>query len=334
MADMKTWPARDRKWVAHYRTSMAGKHVPAVALEEREQELLDAVCEAELPAAELFGDADRLAAEDVAELATVGEAVRTSEGGGLRPALWEVGGTLMGIGVVSVLLLVLRSGWSADVNIAHTLVAASVVVVFVGWVAGRALLSAGRSVAMTGALVTAGAVALAGIASAATLGDGHIVASDVPVPVLGLGLLAPGVVALVVASRMPQQTLRESWDDADWLPRFRGGLRARLVPAATARGHVAEIKQAMGARGESAYAEFGHPLVLARELAEADRTARSRRWWLSTIAGTGTPLVIAVLVFAMESWGTLTIPVVIILLIGSLVTPVVGWGDRPWAKEQ
>lgn len=334
MADMKTWPARDQKWVAHYRTSMAGKHVPAVALEEREQELLDAVCEAELPAAELFGDADRLAAEDVAELATVGEAVRTSEGGGLRPALWEVGGTLVGIGVVSVLLIVLRSGWSVDVNIAHILVGASVAVVFVGWVAGRALFSAGRSVAMTGALVTAAAVALAGIASAATLGDGYIAASDVPVPLLGLGLLAPGVVALVVASRMPQQTLRESWDDADWLSRFRGGLRARLVPAATARGHVAEIKQAMGARGESAYAEFGHPLVLARELAEADRTARSRRWWLSTIAGTGTPLLIAALVFAMESWGTLTIPMVIILLLGSLVTPIVGWGDRPWAKEQ
>lgn len=334
MAGMKTWPTRDQKWVAHYRTSMAGKNVPAVALQEREQELLDAVCEAELPAAELFGDADRLAAEDVAELATAGEAVRTSESGGLRPALREVGGALMGIGGVSVLLLILRSGWSVDIDIAHVLVAASVVVVFVGWIAGRALFSAGRSVAMTGALVSAGAAALAGIAWAATLGGGHIAASDVPVPLLGLGMLTPGVVVLVVASRMPQQTLREDWDDADWLPCFRTGLRAELVPGATARGHVAEIKQAMGATGDSAYAEFGHPLVLARELAEADRTARSRRWWLSTIAGTGTPLVLAALIFSMESWGTLTIPVVVILLLGAFVTPVVGWGNRPWTKQQ
>lgn len=334
MADTKTWPARDQKWVARYRTSMATKCVPVTAREEREQELLGAVREAGLPAAEIFGDAHTLAAEDAAELATVDEAVRTSEGGGLRPALREVGGTLVGMGVVSIVLMVLRGGWSVDLNIALILIAASVVVAFVGWVVGRAFFSAGRSVAVAGTLVTAGAVALAGIASAATLGPGHIVASDVPVLPLGLALLAPGVVTLGVSIRMPQQTLRESWDDTDWLSRFRGGLRARLVPAATARGHVAEIKQSLGVGGASAYAEYGHPLGLARELAEADRTARARRWWVSTLAGTVTPLVIATLIFTMQSWGALTIPVVIFLLLSALITPGVGWADRPWAKEQ
>jgi len=330
--DVQTWPTGDQKWVARYRTSIAGKHVPAAALEARERELLDAVREAGLPAAELFGDAAVLATEDVAELSTVDEAVRTSEGGGLRSALREVGGTLVSFACVAVLLMLIRSGWSVDVDVAPALVAAGVVVVAVGWVVGRALFSAGNPVAMVRVLVAVGAIAAGAIASAATVGPDQVAASDVPVPPLGIGLIAPGVLALVAASRMPQQTLREDWDDAEWLRRFRGGLRARLVPAATARGHVAEIEQAMGSGAPSAFAEFGHPLVLARELAEADRTARARRWWVATVAGMGTPLLIAAVILGLGSWEALTIPVAALLLLSAVITLVVGWGERPWAK--
>ena len=132
MADTAAWPVGDQEWVARYRMSMADKHVPAPALEERERELLDAVREAEVPAAELFGGVDALAAEDAAELATVEEEVRGSLGGGLRPALREVGHTLTGIGVVAVLLMIIRHGWSVDIDIAASLVAGGVLVVFVG----------------------------------------------------------------------------------------------------------------------------------------------------------------------------------------------------------
>lgn len=331
---VKAWPVGDQKWVARYRTSMSGKRVPAFSLDERERELLAAVREAEVPAVALFGDADALAAEDAAELATADEAVRTSLGGGLRPALWEVGGTLVGIGAVVVILMIIRHGWSVDMDTAPALVGASMLVVFVGWVVGRALFSAGRSASAVGALVAAVAVALAGIASAANLGSGHIAASDVPVPLLAPAMLAPGVIALVVASRMPQQALRDSWDDTEWLRRFRGGLRARLTPAAAARGHVAEITHALGSGGTSAYAEFGHPLTLARELAAADQVARARRWWVSTIAGTGTPLVPAALVVSSQSWGTLSIPVAVALVLAAAVVLGVRWDDRPWAKGQ
>ena len=334
MGNMNIWPETDQAWVTHYRASMAGKHVPTIALEERERDLLSAVHEADLPAAELFGDAHKLAAEDVIELATTAEAVRSSEGGGPRPAVKDAGGTLLGMGIVSALALGLRSGWSADLNLAHVVVAVSVAVPFMGWIAGRALFSAGRSVAMTGVLVTAGAVALAGIASAAALGNDHIAARAVPVPVLGLALLTPGVVTLVFASRMQQQVLRTSWDDSDWLRRLRGGLRARLVPATTSRGHVAEIQQALGTKDASAYEEYGHPLVLAREIADADRTSRSRLWWLWILAGAGSPLVSAALVITAQSWGNLTIPIVVLLLLGSLVTPIVGWSRRPWLQER
>ena len=332
MGNMNGWPETDQAWVTRYRASMARKHVPAIALEERERELLDAVREADLPAADLFGDAPTLAADDVLVLATTAEAVRTSEGGGPRHAVKDAGGTLLGMGIVSVLALALRSGWSADVNIAHLVLAVSVAVPFIGWIAARALFSAGRSVAMTGVLMTAGAIALAGIASAAALGNDHIAARAVPVPVLGLALLTPGVITLVWASRMQQQVFRTSWDDSDWLRRLRGGLRARLVPALIARGHVAEIQQTLAVSDTTAYEEYGHPLVLAREIADADRTSRSRLWWLWILAGAGSPLVGAALVVTAQSWGNLTIPLAVVLVLGSFVNPLVGWSRRPWVQ--
>ena len=90
-----------------------------------------------MPAAELFGDARTLATEDAAELATVDEMVRTSLGGGLKPALREIAGTWVGIGAVAVLIMVLRHGWSVDLDVAHVLVAASVAAALPG-LGGRA----------------------------------------------------------------------------------------------------------------------------------------------------------------------------------------------------
>ncbi|MGJ7442059.1 hypothetical protein [Aquipuribacter sp. MA13-6] len=332
---VRAWPAQDQDWVARYRRAVAGRHVPADALEARERELLEAAHEAGVHAAELFGDAVELASEDAAELATVEEAVRTSEGGGLRPALREVGGSLVGVAVIAVLLLAVRGGWRVDVGVGAALVAVSVVVVLVGWRVGRALLSAGRPGSTVGGLVAVGALAVAGVAAAAGIGPDPVALRDVPVPWLGVALLAPGVLALVVADRMPQQVLRDRWDDTEWLRRFRGGLRSRLVPAATARGHVAEVEHALRAGFAPAAVEFGHPVVLARRLAEADRTARTRRWWVSTVTGTVTPLAVAAAIVALDSGGgVLTAVFVVLLLLSAAVTVVVGWGDRPWAGRR
>jgi hypothetical protein len=230
--------------------------------------------------------------------------------------------------------MVVRNGWTVDVEAGPALVAASVAAVFVGWVVGRALVAAGRLHTAVGVLVAVGALAVGGIAWADSVGPGHVVARDVPVPLLGAALIAPGLLALVVAARMPHPTLRASWDDDEWLRRFRNALRGRFVPSATARDHVAEVRQVIAAGATSAVAEYGHPLVLARRLAEADRTARARRWWVSTVAGTGTPLVVAALVVTMGTWGALTVPAVVFLLLSALATLLVGWGDRPGVERR
>lgn len=328
------WPIGDQVWVARYRTSMTDRNVPALALQERERELAGTVHEMKVSAAELFGDAEELAREDAAELATVEEEVRTSLGGGLQPALKEVGGMLVGVGVVASLVAIIRSGWSIDIDTALVLVGASVLVAFVGWVIARALFSSGRSAAAVGVGSAAGAVAVAGIASAANVGAGHIAASDVTLPLLVVGLLFPGIATLVVADRMPRQELRENWDDSQWLRRFRGGLRARLVPAVTARGHVAEIEQTLAAGGMSAYSEFGHPLTLAHEVARANKSARRRLWTVSAIAAVGVPLCLAVLVVANQSWGTLTIPVAVFFFLMAAGAFLVGWDRRPWTTQR
>ena len=314
--------------------AMTGRHVPALALEEREGALLAAVREAGVPAVELFGDAHVVAAEDAAEFATADEAVRSSLGGGLRPALREVGGTLAGVGTVVMLLTMIRRGGTVDVHTTSALLAASLAVPYTAWGVGRALLPGGRPVATVGVLAAAVAVAGAGIAWAASLDADRLVARDVPVPLLGLVVIAPGVLLLVVASRLPQPTLREDWDDAEWLRRFRTSLRIRLVPADTTIGHVEEVRQAIGTGTATASEEFGHPLVLARQLAEADRTARTRRWWVSVIAGTGTPLTIAALTFGLDSLGALTMPLVAVFVLAAVVTLLVRWNSRPWGMRR
>ncbi|NAZ80228.1 hypothetical protein GTR02_00125 [Kineococcus sp. R8] len=331
--DQRTWPEQDRKWVARYQSAITGKHVPADVLERREGELLAAVRAAGLPAAEVFGDAAELAGEDATELGTTGEAVRTSEGGGRRAALREVGGTLLALGAVAVASTALRNGWFVDLELGATLVAVSVAAVFLGWVVGRSLFSAGRPAWMAGVLLGVLAVAVAGIAAAVEVGPDVVVAGDVPVLLLGAGLLVPGVVVLVVAARMPQPSLRLEWDDAEWLRRFRGGLVSRLVPRATARAHVAEVEQQVSSSGVPAHAEFGHPLVLAREVARADRTARARWWWVATVAGTGVPLVIGLLILVNNSWGALSIPLGAFLVLVGLSRSVAAWRGRPWARQ-
>lgn len=331
---LTTWPQQDENWVAHYRSSIAYKHVPPAALEARERELLNAVRSAGLPAAELFGDAAELAAEDAAELATAEEVVRRSEGAGLRSALREIGQSLTGIAAVTVLLMLARTGWSVDVEVKDIVVVASIAVMVVGWSVGRALFVAGRQEAMLGVLAATGVVAAAGLARAFRLPSDTVLAGGVLVPALGAGLLVPGVVLLVVASRMPPQVLRQDWDDVEWLRRFRGGLRTRLVPAATAMGHVREVEQTLSAGSVSAFEEYGHPLVLARELAAADRTARSRRWWLATVGGAGTTLVLAVAVLVLGSGGAWTIPLGVALLLSVIITLVISWRSRPWAQRR
>lgn len=323
------WPAGDQKWVAQYRMALARESVPAEVREARERELLEAVRESGQPASEAFGEADAVAADDAAELSTPGEAVRVSVGGGLRPALREVGGTLLGIGVVAVVLLALRSGWTVDLEAAELVVAGSLVVAYLGWVVGRALFAGGRAAATVATVVGAGAIAVLGIIAAVQIGPDVVVAAGVSVPLIAVLIVVSGVAILVATRWMPEHTLRDSWDNDEWLRRFSGGLRARLMTGDAVRSHVAEVTQAISAGGGDAFEEFGHPVALARAVAESDRVARRRRWWVAMVVGAVFPLVIAAMIVVNDSWGALTIPAAVFLGLGALATLGTRWATRP-----
>lgn len=329
----QTWPERDRAWADRYRASMAAKHVPVESLDARERELLTAVLAEELPAEHLFGPADSLAAEDATEVVTVEEAVLSAEGGGARKLVGELGAALVAFSVISGVLMVIRGGWSTDLDVAVIAVIGGVAAVGLAWTAGRALFAAGHTRAAIAAVAGAVAVAVVCVAYAANLGGGHLLAHDVPTLLVTAALMVPGLALLLFGSRMPKPTLREHWTDEEWLSRFRSALRGRLVPAVAARGHVAEIEQALGNGDTSAFSEYGHPLILAREIANSDHGARARRWWLSMLGGSVLPAVLAVLIALSRTWGTLTIPVVVVLALLAMISFAAGWGDRPRAQR-
>lgn len=101
------------------------------------------------------------------------------------------------------------------------------------------------------------------------------------------------------------------------------------MPHVTALGHVAEIEQAIDPGSDSAATEFGHPLVLARELAQDDRAARARRWWMSAIGACAVPLVLAVMTASSKTWGMFSVPIAIVLAIVAVVMVVNKWRQRP-----
>ena len=325
----QAWSQSDQRWAERYHAAVAGKRIPADALQQREHELNDAVQRSGLGAQELFGDAAALAADDARYLASSDEVIRSSLGGGLRPALREVGGTLLAVGVLISLRLIVEQSWSADldVDVGAVLVAGSMAILVSAWVVARALWNAGLSQVAVGALAAAAALAVLGIASAGVTGPARVLVGDVPVPLLCLVVLAPGVLTLVAASRVPEPVLHTDWDDAQWLRRFHAGLRARLMPLDVARDHVAELTQVLQS-GTAPAAELGHPLVLAHDLAEADRTSRKRRWMLSLATGSALPLACAALTLANDSWGAMTVPLAVALTALGCGTGIARWRDR------
>ncbi len=260
--------------------------------------------------------------------------MRQQEPVGSRATIRDAGGTLVAMGLATTLLTIMRTGWYADIEAAHCVFAVGVLVAFLGWTVMRASLAAGRTAPAITALVTVSALGLAGISGAAGLGAAQTVARNVPAALLGVGLLLPGILVLVISSRMATVEVRESWTKEEWLRRFRGGLRARLVPSATVRAHCAEIEQALSCsagRAEGApYALLGHPAVAARDLAATDKTSTARRWWLWSVSGAVLPLVTVGLILTTGSWGVLTFPLAGLLLLAAPMRWMSTWGDRPW----
>jgi hypothetical protein len=327
-----TWPATDRPWLDRYRGALAAHAVPDAARERRERELLEAVIASGEPAERVLGEARAVAAEVAAELATREEEVVRSEAS-LRPAVVQLGGTLLGLALVAAATLGVRAGWTFDLALAELLVAAGVAAFLVLWTIGRSLLAGGRPGATTAVVIAGIATAVGGAVLAARVGPGQVLLADAPTLLAALVLALPGVALLVVARRMRAARLREDWSDDAWLRRFRGALRSRLVPRARVEAHVTEAASVVAEAGEgAAHREFGHPLAYARELADADARSRSRRWRLAALAGVGAPLAVAALVLVTPGSDAIEWLELVVLALLALVGAVSAWRSRPGAR--
>lgn len=331
MPSAPEWPTADRAWLDRYRGALSVHAVPDAAREERERELLEAVVASGEPADRVLGEPRSVAAEVAAELATRDEEVVRSEAS-LRPAVLQLGGTLLALALVAAATLAARAGWSFGLGLAELLVATGVAAFLVIWTVGRSLLAGGRPGATTAAILAGVAIAVGCVALAARVGPGRVLLEDVPTPLAALVMLLPGAALLVLASRMPATRLREEWSDDAWLRRFRGGLRSRLVPASRIEAHVAEAASVIAQAGErSAYREFGHPLAYARELADVDAQSCARRWRLAAAAGVGAPLAIAALILLTPGTDAVEAFELLVLAVLALVGAASAWRSRPGA---
>lgn len=333
METVPRWPERDDAWLGRYRRSLAGQPVPRDVAEERERELLAAVIEADAPAEAILGDPAELAAMDAAELADGAKEMIRAEGGTPRSTVINVGGTGLAIGLLASITVLVERGWSLEVNLATSLVGAGVAAAFIAWAVASGCYWGGQLGGVLASIALGVAALTAGIVMAVLVGNDHVLASDVPTLLVGAALLLPGIALLIIGGTM-REHLRTDWNDDEWLQRFRNGLRTRLLPAEAARGHIAEAVQTIAHEGEgSAYREFGHPLVYARALAQADRSSRGRRWWLSAVGTIGGPLALLALMPFTDTGSVLRIPFAVLLGIRALLGTTNLWPTRPWKRS-
>lgn len=328
----KVWPQRDARWLGLYRGSIAGKPVPRDVAEARERELLVAVLEAEAPADEVLGDPAELAALDATELAGGEEELIREDGGTPRTTVINVGGTGLAIGLVVSISMLVRSGWSLDVNLAVILVGGGTAVAFIAWAVASGCYGGGRLGGVFAAIVLGVVAGSGGIVMAVLVGNDHVLVRDVPTLLVGAALLMPGVALLIIGGNL-RERLQEDWSDGEWLQRFRNGLRTRLLPAEAARGHIAEVVQTIARGGDgSANREFGHPLVYARALAQANRHSRGRRWWVSAVGTIGWPLAFLALMLLIDTGSALRIPFAVLFGLGAVAGTAALWPTRPWKR--
>ncbi|MGL3150046.1 hypothetical protein ACSS7Z_06750 [Microbacterium sp. A82] len=331
MASIDDWPERDKKWASRYMVAVAHPRVPSEAREERARELISSLHAADVSADVLFGDPVEIAREDVLALGTEDEAVAASEGGGLRQALAYTGTALTFLGASSALVMLTRGVWRTDIGVGQLWVVLGIAAATIAANLAWTLFIAGRARWAIGFGVGGVAVMLACVGVAANADPDRTLFADVPIWMLMIAMVLPGVAVLLVARAVPRRPLRSAWSDDEWLARFRGAMRSRGISEKAAREHERSVRAA--AHGDC-YGEFGHPVAFARSLAAEDNSAAVRRWRWSTSFGVGVPLMLCVLISFTGSFGAWKEPAMLFLFISSVVTGYMNWRHRPRGQAQ
>ncbi|ADG77114.1 putative protein OS=Tsukamurella paurometabola (strain ATCC 8368 / DSM / CCUG 35730 /CIP 100753 / JCM 10117 / KCTC 9821 / NBRC 16120 / NCIMB 702349/ NCTC 13040) OX=521096 GN=Tpau_0473 PE=4 SV=1 [Tsukamurella paurometabola] len=326
------WPERDRRWAARYILCLAVKQdVSYEASEARQAELIAAVESAGLPAAELFGDPDEAAAADGADIRSSEPPPAPLLGGGRQDGIDAMGVAYLTVGVPAAILVPMVGGARVDVTVGTVaLMAGIVIALFAGGAAWSAAAEGYPRRAMALGL-TAVAAALFAASQVSWPNRADVLVAGLPSWIAVPAILAPGIVALVVArfvSNEPRQA--EEYTDDQWFMRFRDVLRSRWVSADVIDEHVRSLRADLP-DVSTATEEYGDPVALARRLANDDSAADRRRWtWKAAAFAVFAFLVlfgaITSLIGDGPSWGVLA-PIAVVFLYAP--TALKSWRSRP-----
>lgn len=274
------WPEPDRDWAGRYLLGLFREGVEASASSERQAELIAAVHAAGVPAEELFGDPADVARADAPDLAgpSAVAAAESADRAGARDAVGYAGAALLLLGVIAAIMVLVSGDGPIDVRVG---VVAVLLAIIGGMIAGSVALfhsMAGRLRAAALAGAVAVGVVLVGGSQVTWSGRDVVLIADLPRWAAALGLLLPGVLAILTARLVPARAAQTAWDDDAWFDRFRGVLTTKGVPAGVAREHERTLRE--GLAGTTAMQEYGRPDAFALTLAADDPAAPGRRlWW-------------------------------------------------------
>ncbi|WP_110205242.1 hypothetical protein [Nocardioides daejeonensis] len=178
--DRGTWPERDHEWLDDYLAAVSQPNMASEAIEERTHEMLAALLTVDEAAESLFGPAEEVAADDVAEWGSEEVALEESLGSGWRSGLVFVGFNLLMADLVLTGILLLSHGWRIDVPVGAALITATCVGVLGAWSAALPLFEAGRPGWLATAIVTGAALMIGGVSLALAIDGERVLVDEAP----------------------------------------------------------------------------------------------------------------------------------------------------------
>lgn len=273
---VKDFAARDEHWGARYLVTLAWQDgVDRAILVARQNELVDAIEAAGVPAEELLGDPVALAKTDAVELGSADVAATAAEELGMRDVFASLGVVSLLAGAVAGVLLLVDGSGPVDIRAGVIALGAGIAVCAVLATGAAAFFTAGqiRSTVWMGA--SAVAAVILGAVAAAVVGE-RVLVAGVPRWAAALAWLLPGLIAFCLWRLVAARTPQTAWADDEWFERFRGTLRAKGVHWKVAADYERNLRAEVTT---SAAEDFGAPGAMARRLVGDAPDSAGRNWW-------------------------------------------------------
>jgi len=315
--EAKSFAERDKQWGARYLLVLAGQDgINREILVRRQNELVDSIDAAGVPADELFGDPVALARADADELGTAEIAAASEEGFGRRDILSVAGLLLILQGVIAGILVIVGGDGPVDVTVGPAVLFAAIAASMLAGFVAVAEFSAGRTRKTVTAGVSGIVILLGGAALSAWAGDRTVLVAGVPVWGVALACVLPGIFVFAIGRAVPKSVPQTQWTDEQWFARLRDGLRAKGVSAATVDEHERTLRAGIIS---TAVDDFGQPGAMVHRLASEDPAAPHRTWRLkvgvTAVFAVGIALgAVASIVDEGLSWGSVSFLAILVLM--------------------